>query len=122
MEKTDLNAIANNIAGTVRGIPYSGVLPKVGGGWGQSVGSDFYGGTIVEVAPDFTWLKTDLTTYAAFDYRKNSIHYGRYVFATPKENGRGFRFDKTIHAVYCIRMNICHIYEDPQKNELDPSF
>lgn len=122
MEEKNINAVASAITHTIKGIPYKGVLPKVGGGWGNSVGSDFYGGKIVEVAEDLSWLKTDRNGYAAFDHRKNSIHCGRYVFAYPKEKGKGFRFQKTIHAVRCTGMNVCHIYEGEQKDRLDLSF
>ena len=122
MEKKNIDAIASAITKTIKGVPYDGILPKVGGGWGNSVGSDFYGGKIVEVADDFTWLKTDRDGYAAFDHRKNSIHYGRYVFAYPKEKGKGFKFQKTIHAVRCTGMNVCHIYELQAEDRLDPCF
>lgn len=122
MEKKNIETMAGSITRTIKGIPYKGVIPKVGGGWGKSVGSDFYGGTIVEVADDLSWLKTDREGYAAFDYRKNSCHLGRYVFATPKEKGKGFKFEKTIHAVRCGGMNVCGVYDKPKKDELDPSF
>lgn len=122
MEKNTINNIAGAITHTIKGIPYKGNIPKVGGGWGHSVGSDFYGGMIVEVADDLTWLRTDRNGYAAFDHRKNSIHCGRYVWGKPKANGKGFTYEKTYHAVRCTGMNVCHIYDEPQKDELDPSF
>lgn len=122
MEKKNIETISSEITHTIKGIPYKGRIPKVDGGWGHSIGSDFYGGAIVEVADDLSWLKTDRGGYAAFDYRKNSIHFGRFVFASLKENGKGFRFEKTIHAVRCTGMNVCHIYDEPQNNKLDPCF
>ena len=100
---------------------YKGVLPKVGGGWIKNVGSDRYGGTIIAVAEDLSWIKTDRNSYAVFDHRKNSHHYGKYVFASPKENG-GFKFDKTLLAVGCVGMNVCHITENPKEDQLDPHF
>ena len=87
------NQINANITNTIKGVPYKGVLPKVGGGAGQSVGSDFYGMEIIEVAADLTWFKMNNGQYAKFDHRKNSIHYGKYVFAYHDENGKLYTND-----------------------------
>ena len=126
MEKKDINNLAAEITHTIKGIPYKGTLPKAGGGWGHSVGSDFYGGKIIQVAEDLTWILTDKHGYAAFDHRKNSCHCGRYVFATPKtlikNKIKSFTYEKTCHAVRCSGMNVCHVYENPVKDRLDPSF
>lgn len=105
----------------VQGHPYKGnVLPKVGGGWKQYVGSDKYGGTIIEVANDLSWFKTE-HEFVMFDYRKNSVHFGKYVFATKDEKGKNV-FTKTSHSRGCTNMNVCYVCEEPQKNELDPGF
>ena len=113
--------ITSAITCTIKGVPYKGIIPKVGSGWGKSVGSDFYGGEITEVAEDLTWFKTDKEGYAKFDHRKNSIHYGKYVFAYPAENGK-LKYEKTNHNFRCTRMNVCSVYEIPQSDRLDPHF
>ena len=113
--------ISTNITNTIKDIPYKGIIPKVGGGWGNSIGSDFYGGKIIEVAEDLTWFKTDEGRYAKFDHRKNSIHYGKYVFAFHGENGK-LKYEKTNRNFRCTHMNVCRVYENPQADRLDPHF
>ena len=120
MKVNDLNVIASTITKTIKGVPYNGITPKVGGGWGNYCGSDFYGGKIVEVANDLTWFKTDSRYYGKFDHRKNSIHFGKFVLAY--EEGEKLKFEKTDHSARCENMNLIHVFEEPQKTELDPSF
>ena len=108
----------------IHNTPYKGkVVPKVGGGWARGVGSDTYGGTIVEVSPDLTWFRTNdkCNEYAKFDHRKNSIHHGRYVFATCQPNGK-LKYEKTCHCVRCENMNVCYVCDKPQTTYYDPSF
>ena len=115
------NQINANITNAIKGVPYKGILPKVGGGAGQSVGSDFYGMEIVEVAADLTWFKMNNGQYAKFDHRKNSIHYGKYVFAYHDENGK-LKYEKTNHNCRCTHINRCSVYDTPPATRLDPSF
>ena len=104
----------------IKGQPYKGdVLPKVGRGWRQYVGSDKYGGTITEVSDDLSWFKTE-HEFVMFDYRKNSVHFGKYVFAI-KYQGKNV-FVRTSHSRGCTNMNVCYVCEEPQKDELDPGF
>ena len=75
-------AINAAITNEVNGIQIQGLVPEVGMGWGHSVGSDYYGGTIDYVAPDKSWFHCDKGGgFAKFETRRNAFHCGRYVHA-----------------------------------------
>lgn len=139
------NSIKNAITNTVNGVEVKGLVPEVGMGWGHSVGSDYYGGTIDYVAPDKSWFHCDKGGgFAKFETRKNACHRGKYVHAylpdmwTTESDYRTdikkmdlsdhkkiFKMlikEKTCHCVGCTRTNLRYVCEKPQEDRLDPSF
>ena len=139
------DSIANAITKSIKGIEIKGLIPEVGMGWGHSVGSDFYGGTIDYVAPDKSWFHCDKGGgFAKFETRKNATHCGRYVhaylpdmFSTDsdywtdiskmdlsdyKKIFKILKMEKTCHSVRCSHHNLRHVHAAPQHDELDPSF
>ena len=138
-------AIATAITNSVKGVEIKGLVPEVGMGWGHSVGSDYYGGTIDYVAPDKSWFHCDKGGgFAKFETHKNAFHHGRYVHAylpnmfstdsdyytdiksldlsDPKKIFKLLKMEKTCHAIRCTYMNVRHVCEKPQQDHLDPSF
>ena len=137
--------IANAITETVNGIAIKGLIPQVGRGWGHSVGSDYYGGTIDYVAPDKSWFHCDKGGgFAKFETRKNALHCGRYVHAylpnmfqtdcdyrtditkmdlsDYKKIYKLLKAEKTCHSLNCSHHNLRYVCDTPQHDELDPSF
>ena len=137
-------AIATAITNSVKGVEIKGLIPEVGMGWGHSVGSDYYGGTIDYVAPDKSWFHCDKGGgFAKFETRKNALHFGKYVHAylpaiitnhsddfdlsilnlnDSKKIFKLLKMEKTCHNFRCTHMNIRHVCEKPQQDRLDPSF
>lgn len=95
-----------------------GVLPKVGGGLNEEVGSDHYGYEITYVSDDFQIIRakeigSNLSSfYAALCVDGRCKKFGKYVDAAKCNSGEIKVFSNTSY----------WISENPRPTELDPSF